>query len=240
MIYDNLLKHQPNYICIVGDLLDQGNVLENRSCKETFILWLQKLSTIAPIIISIGNHDITVKYPKQHYRFPKEIVEELTDIPNIYVLDNQAIIINSICFLGYTPSYEYYYQKPFECAKKYINDIDQHLKCFIQKNSYSILLCHTPIYVTDSEVRRTTVLDSVDLVLCGHMHNGAIPFDIPGHYGLIAPCKKLFPKYARGYFKLEKTSYVISGSVITFSDVSPRFLHRLNVIYPIHIEYITL
>lgn len=236
-IYMNLVQHQPNYICIVGDLLDQGNVLEKQLCKEKFISWLQKLSTIAPIIIAIGNHDVTVK---QHYYSPKKFVEILSTIPNVYVLDNQAVKFDSICFLGYTPPYTYYGQKPYECAQKYVNDIDQHLKKFVNESKYTVLLCHSPIYVTNSEVRKTTVLGSTNLVLSGHMHNGILPISIPGNYGIISPCKKLFPKYARGCFKLEKTTYVVSGGIITFSDVSPKILHPFNFLFPIHIEYITL
>lgn len=239
-IYKSLQKHHPDYICIVGDLLDQGDVLEDATCKETFITWLQELSKIAPVVIAIGNHDVTVKHPKQHYRFPREIMEAFTNIPNIYVLDNQSITMNSICFFGYTPSYAYYHQKPFECAKMYIEDIDQRLKSFVKKECYSILLCHSPIYVTDSEVRKTDTLRSMDLVLSGHMHNGILPFRIPGNYGLISPSKKLFPRYARGHFTLENTTYIVSGGVITFSDVSPRIFHPLNTVYPIHIEYVRL
>lgn len=239
-IYRNIQEYSPNYICIVGDLLDQGDVLQDESCKEEFIGWLQQLSKIAPILIAIGNHDVTLhKNGRCQYYYPKELLE-IGKYSNIYILDNSCIILDSICFLGYTPPYSYY--ENHEKVDIYQSDIDTQLGSIFSKNCDTscdtILLCHTPLYVIHPKVRQTSVLCAVRLVLSGHMHNGLIPFSCRGNYGLIEPFKKLFPKYARGSFQLDHIHYLISGGVITFSNLSPKWLHPLNAWYPIHIEYV--
>lgn len=240
LIYQNLKKNKPDYICIVGDLLDQGNVLEDSISKYIFWNWLQKLANIAPLVISIGNHDVGVRNSKWRYRYPKELLEELSTFPNIHVLDNSVFREGSICFLGYTPPFDYYYKSPVEHPELYKEDIKQKISSLIPKDGYHILLCHTPVYVTHPSILNTKSLQTINLVLSGHMHNGIIPISIRGNYGIIAPSKTFFPKYARGNFKIEGLQYHISGGIITFSNVSPKLFHLFNPLFPIHIEYITI
>lgn len=235
-IYFNLKKYNPDYICIAGDFLDQGNVLKEKISKDIFLTWLQNISKIAPTIISIGNHDVAVMGRKWNYQFPKAEIDTIASIPNIFVLDNDSIVKDDICFLGYTPPYIYYDNRPHEQVEPYIDDIDQKLKSHLKKDCYQILLCHTPIYVTHPKVRETEVIQSVQLVLSGHMHKGIIP--LKSNYGLISPWKKFFPKYAWGNFTIMKTQYVVSGGVIAFSKVSPIIFYPFNFIHPPHIEYI--
>ena len=240
LIYQNLKKNKPDYICIVGDLLDQGNALEDSVSKYIFFNWLQKLAAIAPLIISIGNHDMAVRKQKWQYHYSKEILEELSQLTNIHVLDNSVFQDKSICFLGYTLPFDYYYQSPIEHPELYEDDMEQKIFSRIPKDSYCILLCHTPIYVTHPSILKAKCLQKINLVLSGHMHNGMIPIPIRGNYGIISPCKTFFPKYARGNFKIGKLQYHISGGTITFSNVSPKLFHLFNPLFPIHIEYITI
>lgn len=235
-IYFNLKEHHPDYICIVGDFFDQSNVLKEKTSEEIFMTWLEHISKIAPVIISIGNHDVIVRNHKWGYEYPKNEIDTIASIPNVSVLDNDSIVRDNICFLGYTPPYTYYDNSPHEQVEPYIDDIDQKLKSYLRKDCYQILLCHTPIYVTHPKVCETEVLKSVNLVLSGHMHKGIIP--LKGNYGLISPCKKFFPKYAWGDFTIGNRQYVISGGVIAFSNVSPVVFHLFNFIHPPHIEYI--
>lgn len=239
-VYKNILKHNPDYICIVGDLIDQGNVLEEVQTKNDFFKWITSLATIAPTIISIGNHDIVVEKPVIKHHESKELLEELILINNVYVLNQTSVVFGNLCFLGYNPPYSYYYQKPYEKVESYCTDIDTQLIKALHPECYQILLCHTPIYITHPSVRKSVVLKSVQLVLSGHMHNGLIPFSFGGNRGIISPFKRPFPKYARGHFKLEKAHAYISGGVITFSNVSPKLLHPFNYFFPISISYLKI
>ena len=240
VIEESLRANHPDYICIIGDLIDQGDVLENSQCRDYFYDWLRRLSLIAPIMIALGNHDMGIYHSKWYHHYPKEIIEEIGSMPNIYVLNNRSIIKESILFLGYTLPFSYYDIDNKENVEPYIDDIDTQFKNIMQNNKFSILLCHTPIYVTNDMVCKTNVLKSCQLILSGHMHNGIVPFSGLGHYGLISPWKKFFPKYARGYFQLDKRNYVVSGGVIAFSKVSPRIFHCFNCFFPIHIDYLMI
>lgn len=239
-IYEDLKYHEPNYICMVGDLLDQGNALENIEDKKIFLDWLKMVAQIAPVIIVFGNHDIGVRGNGWIHYDVKENIKELSLISNVYVLDNKAITMNHICFLGYHLPFDYYDKKRGEQVELYQADIDQKLRLHLKKDCYPILLCHSPIYVTHPKVRETEVLKSVQLVLSGHMHRGIIPLHIKGNYGLISPSKKWFPKYAWGNFSIGETQYVVSGGILTFSNVSPSIFHPFNWIYPPCVEYIHL
>lgn len=239
-IYDNIAHHTPDYICIVGDLIDQGNVLEEKQIKNQFFEWITSLSMLAPVIISIGNHDITVEKPAIIHHESKELLKELAFIQNVYVLNQSSILFGNICFLGYNPPYTYYYQKPYEKVEPYCMDLDTQMQKHLHPECYQILLCHTPVYITHPSVKRSVVLQNVDLVLSGHMHNGLVPFPLRGNRGLISPFKKPFPKYARGYFQLDKTNVFISGGVIAFSNVSPKIFHPFNIFYPISISYLKI
>ncbi len=239
-VYENLKYNNPDYICIAGDFLDQGNVLEEKESREIFYNWIKKVAKIAPVIISIGNHDVGLKRKKWSYYVPKENIDQLNSFSNVHVLDNNSVVIDCICFLGYTLPFIYYDQKPHEQVEPYVSDIDQKLKTHLRKDYFHILLCHTPIYATHVQVCATEVLKTVDLVLSGHMHNGIIPFHGKGNYGLISPSKKIFPKYAWGNFKIDRTQYIISGGIIAFSKMSPFIFHFFNCFFPSHIEYIHL
>lgn len=239
-IQKDLIIHQPDYICIVGDILDQGNALENEETKSRFFSWIESLAFLAPVIVSIGNHDICVEKPIIRYHYPKELLEEMSLISNVFVLHNTSFVKDGICFIGYNPPYDYYYQKPYEKVESYFDDIDLQLKSSLHPDCYQILLCHTPVYITNKMVQNTEVVKSVQLVLSGHMHSGLVPFTFGGNRGIISPFKKLFPKYARGRFVLEKTHYFISGGVITFSFVSPKYLHPFNCCFPISIAYLII
>ncbi len=238
-IYQNLKKNKPDYICIVGDLLDKGNVLEDPLSKHLFITWLRKLSKLASVIISLGNHDVAIYTSHWEYRHPKELLEEITQIPNVHVLNNTVYQDNHICFIGYTPAFSYYF-KSSENPDSYIEDFKEKILSVLSKDNYNVLLCHTPIYVTYPKLTSDSLFSSIHLVLSGHMHNGIIPISLKGNYGIISPCKTFFPKYARGNFQIGNTQYYISGGVITFSKVSPKLLHLLNCCFPIHIEYIEI
>ena len=56
----------------------------------------------------------------------------------------------------------------------------------------------------------------INLVLCGHMHGGIVPYfmrKIFKNIGFISPNKKLFPKYSYGKLKILKTNIIISSGI---------------------------
>ena len=80
------------------------------------------------------------------------------------------------------------------------------------ENRFTVLLAHNPLFLDVYAKWRT------DVVLCGHMHGGALRLGRLG--GIFAPGKRLFPKYYQGLHKKGKTEMVLSrglGSLRLFN-----------------------
>ena len=93
-------------------------------------------------------------------------------------------------------------------------EIKEYGVCERLPNKLNVLLMHSPILIGEKTIKKE--LSKYDIVLSGHMHNGVVPpildelFD--NNIGIIAPNKKVFPKYARGIIKKDNIT-VISGGV---------------------------
>ena len=80
------------------------------------------------------------------------------------------------------------------------------------KDRFTVLLAHNPLFLD------VYAKWKADVVLCGHMHGGALRLGRLG--GIFAPGKRLFPKYYQGLHKKEKTEMVLSrglGSLRLFN-----------------------
>lgn len=80
------------------------------------------------------------------------------------------------------------------------------------KNRFTLLLAHNPLFLD------VYAKWKADVVLCGHMHGGALRLGRLG--GIFAPGKRLFPKYYQGVYKKGKTQMVLSrglGSLRLFN-----------------------
>lgn len=202
-LLETIKKLKPDYICIPGDITDKTFIKD----EKEYINWFKKLSKISKVIISLGNHEFYIKKYRKIYGLNKELLEKITNIENIYLLDNKNIIIDNINFIGLTIPMKYY---------KEIKHNDFY-KCLINlktnKKYYNILLCHSPMNICDKEILKNR---NIDLILCGHMHGGIVPKcmrKIFKHNGLISPNKKLFPKYAYGNLKIGNKNIIISSGI---------------------------
>jgi len=118
-----------------------------------------------------------------------------------------------------------------ENFKNYIDTIKTNDKY------YNILLCHSPINISKEEIINNI---NVDLVLCGHMHGGIVlrilrPIFKTG--GFISPQKKLFPKYAYGNIKVNKTNIITTSGI---KVLSKRYINKLTNLFPSEIAIINL
>lgn len=203
-VLDNIKKLKPNYICIPGDIIHKSQVTN----EDLFIKWLKKLSKISKVIISIGNHEFYIKGRKKVYELNKCFFEKVSNIDNLYLLDNKNIVIDNINFIGITIPIEYYFKKDK------LNNFEILLdKLSISKKHYNILLCHSPINICNKHVLESR---NIDLILCGHMHGGIVPKFLRFIFktnGIISPNKRLFPKNAYGHFKICNTNIVITSGI---------------------------
>lgn len=237
-ITETIINIKPNYIFITGDIIDNNKIIKNKNKIKELVAFLSNLSKIAPVIISLGNHDIT--YDEDITFFNK-----LNELNNIYILNNSIYEDENIYASGHVLQTNYYYNVTgYESKEVLLKHLDNNKNIIhnLPKNKYKITLIHSPILLNDEDV--INKLKEYDLVLSGHMHNGMIPRItdrlIRNNYGLISPGKHLFPNNARGKIINNSYTIIISGGITKLSLHSSRLLSKLNFIYPISINEIKI
>jgi len=141
---------RPDWIFVTGDLL---NVPEGLPHVFRFLAGLRE---IAPVFVTLGNHDHYSGVPIDRYC-------ELADRHKITLLINQATFISTDCG---------------EIAIVGVDDPSLHradLSCLPPRadNRFTLLLAHAPNILDQLEDHH-----AVDLILCGHSHGGQ--WRIPG------------------------------------------------------------
>jgi len=200
-VLNNIKNIKPDFICIPGDLIDKSQIED----EEDFIKWLKKLSSISKIIISIGNHEFYINKKRKIYGLNKSFFNKISNINNIYLLDNKNIVIDNINFIGFT--------QPIECYEN-SKSFSKYIKCIkTYKKYYNVLLCHSPENICDNNILNKL---NVDLILCGHMHGGVVPLflrKIFKNRGLISPGMGLFPKNVYGNIKIRDANIIITSGI---------------------------
>ena len=141
MILKRIKKINPNYICITGDTVDIYDVVYDTNYPE-LVKFIEDLSKIGKVIISVGNHEYIRLYEDRFGR--TDDIEWLKKLKseNVIVLDNEIYEENNISFIGYNPDYEYYYTHKEKKPDKYNKELEKLIDK--TKNEYKILLVHTP------------------------------------------------------------------------------------------------
>ena len=251
LILDSIKKNKPNYICIIGDYIDSANMLKDKIIYDKSVNFLKKLCMKTKVIFILGNHDIcTINNKKRRFYLDKKWINEISKIKNFIYLDNNIYEDDNMRFIGYNASFRYYSKKN-EDKKLLIKDINNNLKNInnLKNDKYTILLFHSPIHIfSDDLLNKTNLIKDVDLILCGHMHNGLTPNFIDklwkSNKGLVSPHRHFFPDNARGikrkYINNHDIYLVISGGVTKVHEVAPKMLHFLNKFYNPEVAYIDL
>lgn len=155
--------------------------------KEHAYEFLMKASEIAPVVMSLGNHELYLTE------------EDKTVLQNagVHVLDNSSVVIKNVLFGG-IPSkqtsggIDHSFLKTFSEAM----DMDEPMNTadmgeLVDEPMYKVLLCHHPEYYKFLQPY------SINLVLSGHAHGGQIR--ICGQ-GLFSPGQGLLPKLTKGVY----------------------------------------
>lgn len=171
-LMDNIDQIKPDYITLVGDyFFGFGKYnFDYPKSRELLKFYLESLKDYAPVIMSLGNHDLSRKNENElRYSF-----SNLAEY-DIYPLDNTNIIIDEYNFFGYFPPRKHF---PIDdLTKKKEKIIIDDLKSFEEfqphKDKVNILLSHLPnIVLNDSIQRKIPELKNYDVILSGHAHNG--------------------------------------------------------------------
>ncbi len=179
--YDNRpqyeFEHRPIKRLIIN-LLHYSNYVmtkmmpkKKKADEENVRRFLIKARQLAPVYMSLGNHEQKLLY--RDHRF--------LDENGIVLLDNAdtSVTAGELRFtLGGMSCWDY----------------EDWLPTFLKKDGYKILMCHKPDMAVD------LFLDSdVDLILSGHTHGGQVRVGRKGR-GFFVPGQGLFGRYAHGRF----------------------------------------
>ena len=179
--YDNRpqyeFEHRPikrliiNIIHYSNYLLTKLQSEKKKAKPENSYNFLSKAVKIAPVYLSLGNHEQMLR--EEDYRFLME--------NSITLLDNASTKITCKgcdILLGGVSTWDY---------ETFIED-------FKQQKGFKLLLCHNPQFYVDY------LRDSdIDLTLSGHTHGGQIRVGKKGR-GFFVPGQGIFGKYAHGSF----------------------------------------
>ncbi|MGN0402496.1 MAG: metallophosphoesterase [Acetatifactor sp.] len=160
------------------------NCIDNRTEEEKNYsnTFLQKAHEIAPVILSVGNHEWY--YTDGDYNIIKQTGTTLLDNSDICIKsENRNIVIGGLSTRVDTGWLEKYLSKEAD---------------------YKILLCHHPEYVK----RFVEGKGSVDLILSGHAHGGQ--WRLFGRIPIYAPGQGLFPKYTKGVYQTSAGRLVVT------------------------------
>ncbi len=221
LVFENIKKINPNFICIPGDIIDEYNVED----EDVLIRWLKKLTKISIVIMSLGNHEYYFKKSDGIFKLNKNLLNKISKINNLYFLDGTNVTIGNINFIGLTLPIEYY------MYGEKSSDFKEQLKLIkFDEKYYNVLLCHSPVNINKENIPENL---NINLVLCGHMHGGIMPMflrKIVKNRGLIDPRMRLFPKNVYGHLKINKTDVIITSGITVISNINKfRFLRNLFV-----------
>lgn len=178
-LLDRILKEisheKPDYVFIAGDLVQNADDLIIDDVKNKFKYFFSNLQDISKVYISLGNHDLKDGKKTSHKNTLKYLKSLETN--RLFVLDNKTIELDDISITGFATSFESYYEKKnLSWVDHYVEELE---KCSFKfdKNKYNVFLTHSPVTVSKKETIEKTkkIMKNVDLILCGHMHDGYIP-----------------------------------------------------------------
>ena len=191
---------KPDIIICGGDMVNGGY---NR-CNSFFKL-INSLNEYK-IYYTYGNHEekICEKDDKEYEFFNKKVSRY-----GVILLNNDSIkLSNNIKLSGFNPDINFYGSFGKTCLNSEIisNNIGK-----LNTNNFNILISHNPLEFN------SYVEFNADLVLCGHIHGGAIKIF---KRGLLSPDITFFPKYFEGIYKKNNTSMIVSRG-LGFSSKLP-------------------
>ena len=233
---------KPDYLIVAGDILDKSNY----DYKE-LLNFFEKVSKITTIIAILGNHDTYIKGKdgKSIEGVNEDFVNSFKSIKNTYLLRDEKIIFNNICFYGFDLSF-YHYIKDKESYPSFCKEIEK-LNTTLDPNNYNITLIHSPVNIYEYIKQNPTCnLAKSDLVISGHTHNGVLPYWFTNilnkafktNRSLASPYQFLFPKYAQGRVFKPVDGYIYEG--LKKLSYSSGILSHFDFIFHKRIKIITI
>lgn len=204
-------EQEPDLILFIGDLVDMDHGDRNHALAT-----LRSLADIAPVYISMGNHDVVHEI---NYDIDLKAVYEATGaivLDSVYediTVKGQKIRIGGI--YGYCLPDKYIEAREPESA---------FLRDFQNTPNYTLLMTHMPVCWL---INGSLEYWDVDCVLSGHTHGGQVVLPFVG--GLYAPDQGWFPGECSGHFESDGKHLIVTTGLGGTTPV-PRFWNRPEVV----------
>lgn len=240
-----------NILKLIKDFLDQGEKIDliaipgdimysqqysMRKNVEKLEYLLKSLSEIAPIALSLGNHDIQHKNEEK----AKKVFKNLEKNEDVFPLVDEKVQISEMEVAGFSPKSDVYSPSNHGdvANKRFVEDfIASGLE--FNEDEFNILLNHAPHPIASDYAQRLLreIFEKIDLILAGHLHNGYVPGfieqrfrDIIADYGVWEKLT-VFPPFVlakinlcRGIHKLNNANLVVTKGVRKYTGFLPSFL----------------
>lgn len=158
---------------IPGDLVNSAKSFKNSKYMEQLKHFLSSLGSMAPTIVSKGNHDLFLNSDEAIKAF-----RNLSKIKNVFPLDNEQITIKGINYTGFSQRASAYRLKNHgnKANNMFIEDFKSN-NFYFDPNALNIFLNHSPIEISSDQSLKELgdMFKAITLITSGHQHNGFIP-----------------------------------------------------------------
>lgn len=187
-------KENPDLIFLTGDMLN-----EDETRTDICIDLVEQLVEIAPVYVSLGNHEIEYMNRAGNNNLISEIEQAGAVVLNEQYIDME---VNGVPVrLGGVYGYVL-------APDKVKNSEQVFMEEFQDTDRFKILLSHVPEGLL---LWKSMEYWDVDLVFSGHVHGGQVRLPFIG--GLFDPEEGLFPTYTKGMFKCGNGTMILSAGL---------------------------
>ena len=229
-VVDAAALEAPDIIVVNGDMLE-------RDCTddevEAFAFLLERLVSIAPVYFSVGNHDFRAFFSEyelgekgEYLRGIKasSVVSRLESTGARFLERDQVDVELNGASLRFGGLYAIAYENELYSERQQL-PISSFLSDFCDTERYTVMLSHRP---KSFVLNRSGEHWDIDLVLCGHTHNGVIA--LPFGLGALWASSSFFPKYDRGLYELGGGELIIGAGIDGYMGVIPRIFNPPEIV----------
>ncbi len=228
---ETIRRIKPTYIVIAGDYFAGHKTMSFLDPVERKMLleYLHELRKIAPIVMSLGNHDIKIENEEE---LRKEFLNIEED--DIHPVDREKTFVDKnlrINFIGYMQPKVAYSICDLTKKKREIIlvDMKKYIPQSIIPGYYNIGLIHTPIVVRDEYLlSHGSPIKDLDLILSGHHHNGLVNYKTVDRLNKLSErLQRHYPKHKDTFEKIKYMGYCesIVNKPIPFINFYARGMH---------------
>ena len=182
MIMTSLKSKVYDVIYLVGDIIDSTKaLLYDSQVYYDLLTFISYLGYVAPTYIVYGSHDISIyniycqKWIDDFFHFNSQFLEVVSGFRNINILENETKYLKyGYTISGFNPPLKYAYNKPDGDTDVLLEEGGFEFLNNLNPNNTNTFLCHYPAVITD--LAKEGYLDTVDLGIAGHTHNGMTQF----------------------------------------------------------------